>query len=136
MNNVLSPCPDTPNCVSSESDDSRRSIESLHYRDSSEEAFEKLKHVVLSLPRTRLIEEEGNYLHFEFRSRLFGFVDDVEFFRRENDKAIEARSASRTGYWDFGVNRRRMEKIRAAFDKLVALSYPRDQTSRPVAVDG
>jgi uncharacterized protein (DUF1499 family) len=55
------------------------------------------------------------YLHAEFRSALFGFVDDVEFRMDETAGRIDVRSASRTGYFDFGVNRRRVEEIRARF---------------------
>jgi uncharacterized protein (DUF1499 family) len=56
--------------------------------------------------------EEDGYLHATFRSRLFGFVDDLEC-RRDGD-VIQVRSASRTGWWDLGVNRRRVESIRRA----------------------
>ncbi len=122
MNDALLPCPDRPNCVSSKSIDSRHWIAPLRYWGSGEKALHWLKHVILSLARTQLIEEDSNYLHFEFHSRLFGFVDDVEFYCREGDGAIDVRSASRTGYWDFGVNRRRIEAIRGAFDKLPPVS--------------
>jgi uncharacterized protein (DUF1499 family) len=117
MSDRLSPCPKTPNCVSSESDDVRHRIEPLRYRGSGENAFQRLKQVVLSLPRTQLIAEAGNYLHFELHSLLFGFVDDVEFFRRVDGDEIDVRSASRIGFWDLGVNRRRVEGIRAAFER-------------------
>lgn len=102
--NALSPCPQTPNCVSSESKDSRAMAEPFRYQGSGEEALQRLKEVVLARPRTRLVEEKSGYLHFEFRSRWLGFVDDVEFQRRDSDKVIAVRSASRTGYWDLGVN--------------------------------
>lgn len=115
MNDRLSPCPDSPNCVSSQSEDSRHKVAPLHHDMSAERALEQLKRIVLSLPRTSLVEETNNYLHFEFRSLLFGFVDDVEFRHRDGDKQIDVRSASRVGYWDLGVNRRRVERIRAAF---------------------
>jgi uncharacterized protein (DUF1499 family) len=66
------------------------------------------------MPRTRVVSEEANYLHAEFTSRLFRFVDDVEFHVDENAGLIQFRSASRAGRNDFGVNRARMEQIRAA----------------------
>jgi len=65
----------------------------------------------------RIAEEETGYLHEEFRSALFGFVDDVEFRMDEPAGRIDVRSASRTGYYDFGVNRRRVEEIRARFSR-------------------
>lgn len=72
----------------------------------------RLKDVIRSLPRTQLVEENEGYLHYEFTSLLLRFVDDVEFLFDEGTKTIHFRSASRTGYSDFGVNRRRMEEIR------------------------
>jgi uncharacterized protein (DUF1499 family) len=56
----------------------------------------------------------GDLVRAEFRSRL-GFVDDVEFRIDEAAGRIHVRSASRKGYWDLGVNRRRVETIREAF---------------------
>ncbi len=64
---------------------------------------------------SRITEEKPGYLHAEFRSALFGFVDDVEFRMDEAHGRIDVRSASRTGYYDFGVNRRRVEEIRKRF---------------------
>ncbi|MDE3040844.1 MAG: DUF1499 domain-containing protein, partial [Nitrospirota bacterium] len=61
---------------------------------------------------TKLVEEDETYLHYEFTSFLLRFVDDVEFLFEDETKTIHFRSASRTGYGDLGVNRRRMEDIR------------------------
>jgi uncharacterized protein (DUF1499 family) len=71
-----------------------------------------LKKVVRALPRTKLVEEDESYLLYEFTSLLLRFVDDVEFLFDDDTKTIHFRSASRTGYGDLGVNRRRMEEIR------------------------
>jgi len=65
----------------------------------------------------RIMDEKVGYLHAEFRSPLFGFVDGVEFRMDEAPGRIDVRSASRTGYFDFGVNRRRVEEIRARFSR-------------------
>ena len=64
------------------------------------------------MPRTRLVTEQENYWHVEFRSALFRFVDDVEFLFEPAASRIEVRSASRTGYSDFGVNRKLVDEIR------------------------
>jgi uncharacterized protein (DUF1499 family) len=109
----LLPCPSSPNCVSTLAQDEQHAITPLRYRRSKVEAKEALKETVLSLPRTKLIEEDDSYLHFEFTSLLLRFVDDVEFVVDDESKTIHFRSASRIGYGDFGVNRRRMEEIRA-----------------------
>jgi uncharacterized protein (DUF1499 family) len=47
-----------------------------------------------------------------------GFVDDVEFFLDEGANVIHVRSASRLGQSDLGVNRKRVETIRAKFNEL------------------
>jgi len=85
----------------------------FRYRKSRAEAKEALKEVIRSLPRTTLVEEDESYLHYEFTSLLLRFVDDVEFVFDDETKTIHFRSASRTGYGDLGVNRARMEQVRA-----------------------
>jgi uncharacterized protein (DUF1499 family) len=60
---------------------------------------------------------ERNYIHAEFVSAIFRFVDDVEFLFDDHQKVIQVKSASRVGYYDLGVNRRRIEKIRKQFDQ-------------------
>jgi uncharacterized protein (DUF1499 family) len=72
-----------------------------------------LKTVLTTLPRTKLVDEDESYLHYEFTSLLLRFVDDVEFLFDEATKTIHFRSASRLGHSDFGVNRKRMEQMRA-----------------------
>ena len=67
-----------------------------------------------SLPRTQIITETDSYLYAEFTSKLMGFVDDVEFSLDPAAKVIQVRSASRLGESDLGVNRDRVQAIRAA----------------------
>jgi uncharacterized protein (DUF1499 family) len=69
---------------------------------------------VAKLPRTRIVTDAEGYLHAECRSALLGFVDDLELHLRPADAQIAVRSASRLGYSDMGVNRRRVEALRAA----------------------
>ena len=66
------------------------------------------------MERARIVRSADDYLHAEFRSAVFGFVDDMEFYFSPPG-TIEVRSASRTGYYDFGVNRERVEAVRARF---------------------
>ena len=72
-----------------------------------------IREAVLRLPRTRIVSESDVYLHVECRSALLGFVDDLELHLREQNNLIAVRSASRRGYRDFGVNRKRVEQLRA-----------------------
>ena len=80
--------------------------------------MQRVRKVVTGMSRARIVTAEGDYLHVEFRSAVFRFVDDVEFLVDTREKNIHFRSASRMGYSDLGVNRRRMERIRAAFEKV------------------
>ena len=112
----LSPCPDKPNCVSTTAEEERHAIAPFRYRKSRAEAKEALKAVIAGLPRTTLVEEDDAYLHVEVTSLLLRFVDDVEFLFDEESKTIHFRSASRVGYGDLGVNRRRMEALRSLVD--------------------
>ena len=109
----LAACPNSPNCVSSQSSSSVHSIAPLTYSSTAEQAIAKLKSVIQSLPRTKIITESKDYLYAEFKSALMGFVDDVEFYLDRKANVIQVRSASRLGQSDLGVNRKRIETIRA-----------------------
>jgi uncharacterized protein (DUF1499 family) len=108
----LAPCPSSPNCVSSDARDSRHQVSPLQLAVASAEAWRAVREVVSELPRTRIVKETGDYLHAECRSALFGFVDDLELHLRPAEKMVAIRSASRLGYSDLGVNRRRVEGLR------------------------
>ncbi len=108
----LGSCPSSPNCVSTQAQDEGHVIEPIRYRKSRAEAKEALKEVIRSMARTKLVEEDETYLHYEATSLLLRFVDDVEFLFDDETKTIHFRSASRTGYGDLGVNRKRMEQVR------------------------
>lgn len=86
-------------------------MEPIRYQGSVEDARERLLGVIHSSPRSTVVQNEGIYVKVEFRSAIFSFVDDVEFEFDDAAKLIHFRSASRLGYYDFGVNRRRMETI-------------------------
>ena len=114
--NRLSPCPGSPNCVSSDMTDSH-SIAALDLAGDagdSSEAWQALRAYLETQPRVTIKISESNYLRVEFRTRLLRFVDDVEFHLRVDDNRIAMRSASRLGYSDFGANRRRLESVRQA----------------------
>lgn len=108
----LPSCPSSPNCVSTQAQDEGHAIAPFRYRKTRAEAKEALKAAIATLSRTKLVEEDETYLHYEFTSFLLRFVDDVEFLFDDETKTIHFRSASRTGYGDLGVNRKRMEQVR------------------------
>lgn len=111
----LAPCPETPNCVSSQGTDKEHTIEPFSYSSSLPEAVADLKKIIHHMKRTRIVSETDSYLYVEFTSALWRFVDDVEFSFDDASKTIQVRSASRLGKSDFGVNRKRIEMIRAAW---------------------
>jgi len=111
----LAPCPNSPNCVCSQDGRPAHSIAPLTYTGPWPAARQKLLAVIRSMPRSRVVVEQEDYIHAEFTSAVFGFVDDVEFRVDAPAHVIHVRSAARAGYSDLGVNRRRVENIRGKF---------------------
>jgi uncharacterized protein (DUF1499 family) len=111
----LAPPKRTPNCVSSQADtaDATHYIEPLRFSGPPVPAWAALKVVVQGMERAAIVREEPAYLYAEFTSRLMGYVDDVEFVLDAQAGLIHVRSASRLGRSDFGVNRQRIETVRA-----------------------
>jgi uncharacterized protein (DUF1499 family) len=105
----LAPCKRSPNCVSSQADPADREhyIAPLAFAG----AIAELRRAIEALPRVTVVHEAPEYLYAEFRTRLLRYVDDVEFLKAGS--LVHVRSASRLGRRDFGVNRRRVEAIRA-----------------------
>jgi uncharacterized protein (DUF1499 family) len=110
-NGKLSDCPASPNCISSQAENPSQSITPLTYTGTTAEAARVLREIVGSMNGATIVTEKANYLHVEFKIAILGFVDDVEFYFDEEDHKIQMRSASRTGNWDLGVNRRRLEAL-------------------------
>ena len=113
----LAACPGSPNCVCSGDEDAAHAIEPLAFTDSPDDAWLRLERVVAAYPRTHVVTDRDGYLHAECSSFLFRFVDDLEFLLDREGKTIRVRSASRAGRGDLGVNRARVEAIRAAFGR-------------------
>lgn len=103
----LAPCPSSPNCVSS-----YEAPSNSHYSPAYNGTRSELLNVLKSFSNAKIISNTGNYIHVEFSSSVFGFVDDAEFVIVPSAAKIHFRSAARLGYSDLGVNKRRMNKIR------------------------
>lgn len=118
-NGKLAACPNSPNCVSSQSSisDTIHFIQPLNYNCAPEKALADLKAVIEAEERTTIITESSDYLYAEFKSALMGYVDDVEFYLDSDNNTIHVRSASRLGQSDLGVNRKRIETIRTKFNQ-------------------
>ncbi len=116
----LSPCPTSPNCVSSQATDPAQRVEPLVYPGEAAAAQASLLAVLSRMDRVRIVQSNPRWIHAEFRSAGFGFVDDVTF-QFGPPGMIQVRSASRSGYYDFGVNRERVAAIRAGFVAALAI---------------
>jgi len=112
-------CPDSPNCVSSQSDisDKQHFIKAISYHVSRPNMQLALERYLLSTTKYRIVKSELGYLHTEVKSDLIGFIDDVEFYLPKDENVIHIRSASRVGFSDFDVNRNRIRQIAAALVK-------------------
>jgi uncharacterized protein (DUF1499 family) len=78
-------------------------------------AIERVKRIVETTAGARIVRGEPTFLYAQFQTRWLKFVDDVEFFADEGARVVHVRSASRLGRKDFGVNRARIEALRARF---------------------
>jgi len=113
MDHQLLPCPNKPNCVSSLSKASPHYIEPLTFPGNNNgEGMQRLARLLRSLVRVSIQYQDDHYIHAVCHSRVFRFKDDLEFRYDEHMAVCHVRSASRSGYYDFGVNRSRLEKIR------------------------
>jgi uncharacterized protein (DUF1499 family) len=111
-NEVLTGCPDWPNCVSSQSINTRHAIEPFRLKGDPTSVWQAITDIVGNLPRTTIVKATEHYLHAECKSGLFGFIDDLKLQLNPVTGIIAIRSASRSGYYDFGVNRRRVSNLR------------------------
>jgi len=118
LDGKLPPCPSSPNCVSSQSTDPEHGVNPLRFSGTAARAMADLRTMLAGMKRTRIVTETNTYLHAECASFLFRFVDDLEFQVTEQEQVIHVRSASRLGYSDLGVNRRRVEELRASWERL------------------
>ena len=105
--NKLTRCPNSPNCVSSFDNKKQHAIRPIRAK------LEKIESTLASLDNANIVERSSNYIRAEFKSRFMGYVDDVEFLYDEFEGISHVRSASRVGFSDLGVNRRRVERIRS-----------------------
>lgn len=114
----LAPCPASPNCVSSQAADADHRIAPIAYTGNAADALTRLARVIAAQPGATIVAQHDGYLYATFQTPLMGFVDDVEFVVDPARNVIQARSASRLGHRDFGVNRKRIETLRAEFAKV------------------
>ena len=112
----LSPLPDFPNAISTQTENSKRLVSPfLYYIDSFKTC--DLIHQVLKEMNAHIEQKESNYIHATFTTPIMKFRDDVEIYLDDNLQLVHYRSQSRCGYYDFGVNRARYHIFTSLFDK-------------------
>ena len=111
----LAACPSSPHCVTSQAASGSHAIPPIRYSMSRDEARAKLVEVMSSMPGAVVLTQSRDYVRAEYTSKRFKYVDDVEAYLDDRAKLVHLRSSSRTGFWDLGVNRRRVEEIRKGF---------------------
>tara|TARA_R110001606_G_scaffold361754_7_gene515390 strand:+ start:311320 stop:311796 length:477 start_codon:yes stop_codon:yes gene_type:complete len=117
-NGQLHTCPSTPNCVNSQIIDEKHYIEPILTIGTRLEVKNHILDILNESKNSKVIVIKDNYIRAEFTSKLFRFVDDVEFYfpdTQSKEITIQVRSASRVGHSDLGVNQKRIEQIRSKF---------------------
>lgn len=118
MSGMLSPCPDSPNCVCSHyPQDKDHYAVPLKFSGTANQAKDKLKSLLKNLTRCELVDDKDLYLRYEFTSWIMRFVDDLEFLFVPTTQQIHFRSASRVGYSDLGANAQRIAMIRDLWER-------------------
>ncbi|MCA0969739.1 DUF1499 domain-containing protein [Halobacillus litoralis] len=113
----LAECPSSPNCVSTQAEDESKKMDPLVFSGDLTQSKKLVKEVLGEMERTSIEDDSQHYIHAIVKSKILRFKDDVEFYFDEQQKLIHYRSASRVGYSDMGVNRKRMEEFASAYKK-------------------
>ena len=113
---AITACPNTkPNCVSTLNTEDGFKANPIAFSGDATNALAKLKAAIQTEPNVEVVFENAQQIEVTFKTALFAFRDDASFAVNLPANHIEFRSASRVGYSDLGVNRKRMERIRAVF---------------------
>ena len=108
---TIADCPPSPNCVSTQAKDGSQKISPISFDGNPEQHLNSIAKIIEMMPKSKIVSRTDNYLHAEFRSSFWNFVDDVEFFVNTENGTIDSRSAARMGYSDMGINKARYQSI-------------------------
>jgi uncharacterized protein (DUF1499 family) len=114
----LAPPNRTPNCVSSQADpaDAEHYIAPIAFKGDTAAAMAAARRAVKSMRGASVVRQDGAYLYAEYRTRIMKYVDDLELLFDAGAGIFHVRSASRLGRRDFGVNRARVDALRARIE--------------------
>lgn len=107
----LKPLGPRPNSVSTQTDDTDKWVQPWPFKESREQTMQALLAVVEQYGGARIVEQDDHYLYVVFTTNLMKFHDDAEFYLNEEEQLVHFRSASRAGYSDMGLNRKRFEAL-------------------------
>lgn len=110
-NGKFQACSFAPHCVSSTESDPKKYIAPIVV--SAPQEWQRLQQLVLAMPRTEIAVQDVNYLHTVTSTDIMRYKDDVELLYSPAKNTVDIRSSSRVGYYDFGINRARLEKLRS-----------------------
>jgi uncharacterized protein (DUF1499 family) len=125
----LAGCPSAPHCVSSQEKGSWHAVAPAPYTGGRDEARRRLVAIIRSMPRAEVVAESTDYVRAEFTSERLKYVDDVEIYLDDRGKLAHFRSSSRSGWYDFGANRSRIETIREKFLSAKSAKSERSETA-------
>ena len=125
----LTPCPEPPRCVSSQAEDPDKQIAPFELQAHSDASWQRLGEVVNGMERTTVVKRSEYYLHAEVVSPWRFYTDDLELLRTRESNRVHVRSSARVGYYDFNVNRERVDKLRKKLIEAELISG-KDETSR------
>lgn len=123
----LSACPQWPRCVNSDSDNPDKKVPPLRITGATETAWQAAQKAVANMPRTKIITKRNGYIHAEVISPWHFYTDDLELLLRRPENVIAVRSSGRIGYYDFHVNRDRVEALRTELIKQGLVAAPAAQ---------
>lgn len=113
-------CPAAPRCVATGASRPARRVAPIGYPGERAEVHAILIGVLRSWPRTEIVTVRADYIHAVQKTRWLGFADDLECHLPAAERLVHLRSAARSGWYDFGVNRDRVERLRRAVNQRLA----------------
>lgn len=112
VNDQLRPCPNSPNCVSSQETRNTHYVAPIKTKN-VRDTIQTFVNYFSQSSSYRLQQVSNNYLHVVYTSKIFQFKDDLEFYGDPKNNILHIRSASRVGYSDMDANKKRVKKIKS-----------------------
>ncbi|MGD6956934.1 DUF1499 domain-containing protein [Rossellomorea aquimaris] len=92
-------------------------IAPLPISGSTEDAKARIRSTLSKFDHVEIKEDKSHYVHAVFTSKWLKFMDDLELYIDESKHLLHIKSGSRLGFYDFKVNRKRVEHFKDLFNK-------------------